>query len=275
MKIYRNLSEIKRKDKLGRRLSLTGLGILFLGMLASFVPTWYPPDQPAPAGAIARFLFLYWPMISFAALPLGFLSASIGSYFINRFARRRWPGSKFVDRPDQVLERSLKGLDDKHSYFVHSLPTSYVLTGSFGLIQFAVRSDRGRVTVNGDRWREPFSLGRLFTLFAREGVGNPQAELADQERRLRQWLQKVSVNGAASGKENGKVEEIPIGNATVFLNDSVQLDINNPSIAVLRGDQVKDYVRKRSKEVKVPAELLRTLNQTLEQNAAYQAEETE
>jgi hypothetical protein len=38
------------------------------------------------------------------------------------------------------------------------------------VLVFAVRSDRGRVQVSGDRWREPFSLGRLLTIFAREGV---------------------------------------------------------------------------------------------------------
>ena len=44
MKLYRNVSEIRRKEMLGRRLSLIGLGVLFIGLLASFVPSWFPPS---------------------------------------------------------------------------------------------------------------------------------------------------------------------------------------------------------------------------------------
>ncbi len=171
MKLYRNRTEIRRKETLGRRLSLVGLGILFIGLLASFIPSWLPPGQPA-GSAPAQFLQENWTWISFAALPLGFIFASFGSYYINRFARRRWPGMKTVARPDEMLERSLKGFDDKYGYFVWSLPAHHVLVGPHGLMVFALRSDRGKVTVQGDRWREPFSIGRFFTVFARR-CGEP------------------------------------------------------------------------------------------------------
>ena len=68
MKSYRNYKEIKRKETMGRRLSMAGLGILFVGLMASFVPTWLPPDQPATT-PLTQFLQQYWTWISFAALP--------------------------------------------------------------------------------------------------------------------------------------------------------------------------------------------------------------
>ena len=40
MKVYRNLKEIRRKDTIGRRFTLTGMGVLALGFVASLVPTW-------------------------------------------------------------------------------------------------------------------------------------------------------------------------------------------------------------------------------------------
>ena len=272
MKIYRNAKDILRKDKMGRRFSMLGLGILFVGMIASFVPTWYPPDQPAPSGAIQAFLYHYWTLISFLALPLGFLTASIGSYFINRFARRTWPGSKMIARPDEVLERNLKGLDDKHAYYAYSLPVPYALSGPFGLINLAIRSDKGKVTIEGNRWREPFSFTRIFTIFAREGVGNPSKELAEQEQYLRNYLQKVQ-NGAAEAGNN--LSEVPITSAVVFLNEGVQLVLNNPELTVLRADQLKDFVRRRTKEVKVPNVTQKLLTQTLSENAIHQDGEEE
>ncbi len=120
MKVYRNTKEMTKKEAIGRRFSLTGLLILMVGMLASFIPSWYPPGTPAP-NAVVAFLQQYWALASFIALPAGFLAASVGSYFINRFARRRWPGSKTPARPDELLERSMKGFDDKYAYFVQRL----------------------------------------------------------------------------------------------------------------------------------------------------------
>ena len=207
MKIYRNLDEIQKKEQRGRRLSMIGLGILMVGLLASFVPTWLPPDEPATT-PLTQFLQQYWMWISFVSLPIGFIFASVGSYYINRFARRRWKGSKTIARPDEMLERSLKGFDNKYGYFAWSLPAHYLLAGPCGVIIFAARSDKGRVSVDGDKWREPFSLGRIFTVFAREGLGNPEQRsaragrqdtrnsqrltaLATDDRRIRRWLERA------------------------------------------------------------------------------------
>jgi hypothetical protein len=268
MKLYRNLNEIRRKESLGRRLSLTGLVILFIGLLASFVPSWLPPDQPA-INPLARFVQTNWTWISFAALPLGFIFASFGSYFINRFARRRWPGSRLIARPDELLERSMKGFDDKYAYFAWSLPANYVLVGPTGIQVFAVRSDKGRVTVQGERWREPFSLSRFFTVFAREGVGNPAFELEEQVRKLRALLNRAG-GGAEGSADSGPYAAVPIEPVAVFLNPEMQLTLENPVIPVLRADQVKDFVRRKGREVKLNNALLREVTDYLVQNSRHQ-----
>ncbi|MCC6168424.1 MAG: hypothetical protein IT329_14470 [Caldilineaceae bacterium] len=268
MKLYRNLREIRRKEALGRRLSLIGLLILFVGLLASFVPSWLPPDQPA-TNPLARFIQLNWTWISFAALPLGFIFASFGSYFINRFARRRWPGSRIIARPDEMLERSMKGFDDKYAYFAWSLPAHYVLAGPNGILVFAVRSDKGRVTVQGERWREPFTLGRFFTVFAREGVGNPAFELEEQIRKLRALLNRPAGEAAGDGAA-GPFANIPIEPVAVFLNPEMQLTLENPVIPVLRPDQVKDFVRRKAREARLSNATVRELTDYLAQNSRHQ-----
>ena len=272
MKAYRNIKEIKRRETLGRRLSLAGLAVLFIGLLASFVPTWISPTAP-PQSGINGFLQEYWSWISFTALLTGFLFASIGSYYINRYARRRWPGSKYIERPDEVLERNMKGFDDKFSYFAQSLPASYVLAGPNGVTIFALRGDKGRVIVNGDKWREPFSLSRIFTAFAREGVGNPSKDLEEQKAHVRELLASSAAQNAAGEPIN--LADVPMDGATVFLNQNVQLELANPTVPVLRADQVKDYVRGRAKEVKLSSAIQRTLTEFLTQSAVFQEEVTE
>jgi MFS family permease len=260
MKVYRNIKEIRRKDSIGRRFTLTGMGVLALGFLASLVPTWFPPDAPIQPG-INGFLQQYWSWISFGALFVGFLCASIGSYYINRYARRRWPGSRFVERPEQVLERNLKGLDDKFAYFVQSLPAGYLLAGPNGITIFALRSDKGKVVVEGNRWKEPFSLTRFFTFFAREGVGAPDQEIEEQKNKLRALL----AGGAG-------LADVPMDGAAVFLNPQINLTLNNPVIPVLLPEQVKDHVRARVKEARVPNATQRTLVEYLAANAVWQEE---
>jgi hypothetical protein len=261
MKVYRNVKEIRRKDTIGRRFTLSGMGVLAIGFIASLVPTWYPPDAPIQPG-IVGFVQQYWSWISFGALFIGFLCASIGSYYINRYARRRWPGSRFVERPDQVLERNLKGLDDKFAYFSQSLPGSnYLLAGPNGITVFALRSDKGKVVVDGNKWKEPFSITRFFTFFAREGVGAPDQELEEQKSKLRALLAQKEGLG-----------EVPMDSAAVFLNPMVQLEINNPVIPVLKPEQVKDHVRARVKEARVPNATQKALVEFLASQAEWQEE---
>jgi hypothetical protein len=268
MKIYRNISEIKRKEKLGRRLSLGGLGVLFIGLLVSFLPLWNAPTDPA-AVVSGDFMQLYGPsIVSLVALVGGFVLATFGSYYTNRFASRRWPGSRFYERPDEVLERNLKGFDDKYSLYLFSLPAAYVLTGPNGVTLLAVRTDKGRVTVQGDKWREPFSVGRLLTAFGREGVGNPGQDLAEQEVRIRALL------GAEGADGEGKVVDpttVPIDGAAVFLNQDIVLDVSNPSVPALRGDQLKDYVRGRAKQLRLANATQRGVDEILVSHATYQA----
>lgn len=260
MKVYRNFTEIQRKERLGRRASLGGMLVLLIGLIASFVPTWYPPGTEVQ-GAIGQFLQANWGVISFAALPIGFLAASYGSYYITRYARRRWPGHNVVARPDEMLERSLKGIDDKHSLFIFSLPVGFVLVAPTFLLTFVVRSDRGQVQVDGARWRERWSLGRIFGLFAREGMGNPPQELAEMERKMRAFL---STQGAVESGVNS--EEIPMEGAVVFLSAETRATLNNPTVPVLRFDEVKDFVRKRAKENKPPPAQMRAATSFLQQN---------
>ena len=213
--------------------------ILFFGLLASFTPNWFPPDEEA-ANSLVAFVQRYWTVISFGALAVGFIASNIGSYYINRFAPRRWPGSKRVARPDEVVESGLKGFDDKYALFLWGLDdVPYLLVGPSGVRVFLVRSDKGMVRVDGDSFREQFSLGRLLTFLNREGLGKPMREKEEAELKVRELFQE----GESSGVLVMNAADIPIESAAVFINPAMQLELENPSLPVLRVDQLKKYVR--------------------------------
>ncbi len=270
MKIYRNAIEIKQKETRGRRISLVGLAVLFVGLMSSFMPTWYPPDEPS-ANALINFVQFNWPYISFGSLFIGFIMASIGSHYINRYAVRRWPGSKTVARPDQLVERSVKGFDSKYGLYLYSLPkVGYAISGPCGLLALVPRGDKGKVKVTGSKWKEPFSIGRLFTVFAREGIGNPGAELEEQQKTLQAMLDQ----GIAEGHD---LADIPIQGAVLFINPEMVVELNGADVEVLRSDQMKDYVRRMTKEVRLKGAQVRALNDFLATKAegGESAEETD
>ncbi len=239
MKVYRNLSYIKARERLGRRITLAGLLVLLLGLAASFTPNWLPPDEPAQ-GAVLRFLQQYWAYISFGALAVGFLASSAGSYFINRFAPRRWPGTKQIARPDELIERSLKGFDDKYTLFLWALASApYLLVGPPGIFVFVVRGDKAQVRVEGDSWRERFSLGRILTAFTREGLGNPSRELEE----TRQAVQELLRQGVDADQLHLDPAGVPVHGAVVFIHPRAQLTLESPTVPVLRPNEVKKFVR--------------------------------
>lgn len=263
MKVYRNTTEIAAKDKRGRNMSMLGLGILFIGLLASFIPSWFPLGT-TPSNPIFVFLQQYWTIISFAALPLGFLAASFGSYYVTRYARRRWAGTNVIARPDEMVERGLKGLDDKYSLFIFSLPVAYVLLTPFSIMTLAVRSDKGKVRVEGDKWKEGWGMGRLLTIFSREGVGHPPSELDDQTKKIQTYLANVPAPSD---------DPVLIEGAVLFINSETLLEMSNPSVPVVRVDQFKDYLRKRSKETKANPAVMRAVADYMQtHNRAIEAE---
>lgn len=239
MKVHRNLAAIKSREQRGRRIALSGLLILFVGLLASFTPNWFPPDAVAP-NPLVGFIQRYWTVVSFGALAVGFIASNVGSYYINRFAPRRWGGGKRVSRPDELVESGLKGFDDKYALFLWWLEEApYLLVGPDGVRVFLVRSDKGTVRISGERWRERFSLGRLLTYLNREGLGNPMREMEETELKVRELLQ----DGEAKSALGMNAADVPIESAALFINPATKLEVENPSLPVLRVDQLKKYVR--------------------------------
>lgn len=269
MRIYRNLDEIQKKEKLGRQITLVGLIVLFVGLLSSFTPNWYPPDAEV-GNALLRFLQMYWAYISFGALALGFIASNIGSYYINRFAPRRWPNSDRVARPDEILAQSMKGFDNKYTLFLWSLSvTSYLLVGPSGIFIFILRGDKGQVTVQGDKWKEAFSITRFFTAFTREGLGNPSRELTETEQKVEQLLQA----GVESGELDADISDVPIEGAVVFINPAVELNLEGPNVSVLHSDEMKKFLRSKGKETRIDNADLRAITEYLHEKSVITEEE--
>lgn len=223
MKIIKNEKLIKRNGTIGNWTTLGALAILGTGMYLSFR---------------RQDLFIY----SLVALLVGFVLTQVGMYMGNKFGRS--------PRPDEKLDAGLKGLQNDFVIYHYTTPASHLLVGPSGVWVLLPYHQRGQVTFKKNRWKMSGGgfLQAYMRIFGQESLGRPDIEIEAEIESLKKYLSKKMDDSA-----------IPDINAVmVFTSDDVEIDGENSPVPALKLKQVKEFMRQRAKEKKVPFE---TLNQ--------------
>jgi len=216
MKIVRNESYIRKRSQIARYASLGGLAALLVTMV-----TWFPAQQNPQLLTI-----------SFAGLLIGFILAQVGIYYGNRFAR--------ADRPEEVLNKSLKGLDDRYILYHYVWPTPHVLLGPDACYVMNVYWQSGRITARGDRWKQSLGWRRLLLWFGQESIGNPVKAAQLEIRSLQSYLAKKLPDV--------RVTLTPV---IVFGSPDVELDVADVSVPVVHAKKLKEWLRSSDREQKL------------------------
>jgi ferritin len=91
-------------------------------------------------------------------------------------------------------------------------------------------------------------------IFGQEGIGRPDYEIENEIRALKKYLVKHMDES-----------EIPEINALmVFTNENVEVDAGDSPVPALKLKQIKEFIRQKAKEKKVPAETINQLKSVLE-----------
>jgi hypothetical protein len=176
-------------------------------------------------GALAGFFFLQQNILVWTVgIILSLIFSAYGNYAMRRWGR--------PPRPDQIIERELKGLDDKYHLYAWNLAVPYVLLSPQGLYVFATRDQGGKITVKGTRWSSKFSVSRVFLALAQEGLGNPGNEAVQMAGRLENWIKTKAPELQAS-----------VQPAVLFLAPNVQLTIDEPAVPVMQVEGLKKWLR--------------------------------
>ncbi len=223
MRVSRNDNLIARRNKYAGYATLAGL--------------------LCAIGALAGFFFLQQNILIWTVgIILSLLFSAYGNYAMRRWGR--------PPRPDQIIEKELKGLDDKFHLYAWDLPVPYVLLSPQGVYTFVTRDQGGKITVNGSRWSSKFNVARVFFAFAQEGLGNPGAEAANQAAKLETWIKAKMPEAQLS------VEPV-----VLFLANNVELNINEPAVPVLQVDGLKKWLRGAGKRASLRNADYRALEQ--------------
>jgi hypothetical protein len=214
MRVTVNEDFIRRRAKIARWTTLVGLGVLFLGLIASFNEAYY-----------------YW---SLPALVIGFLLANVSGFNSSRYVKE--------PRPDQLLAKSLRGFDNTYHLFNYTALIPHVLLTPSRVYAMLVKPQEGVIHQRGKRWRRDFSLRRIFFFFGEEAVGNPPREAVASAERLQSALDD------AFGDESPSVEPLVVfthPNAQLVLAESS--DDDTSQVSVLAGARLKKHLRAQPK----------------------------
>jgi hypothetical protein len=231
MNINRNDPLIKRNARIGQVTMFVALAVLAGGMFVSF-------QYPEQAN---------W---SFLALLLGFVLSQVGIYYSNRYSRK--------PRPDELIDQALKGMDKKYALYHYLTPATHLLVGPSGLWVLLPYYQRGTITFSKGRWRQQGGglLYQYLKLFAQEGLGRPDMDVANQANALKSYLQKRLPE-----------ESLPeIQAALVFTNPKAQIaipeDENPPAETVLLKD-LKELIRKSGKSKTISQDKVKLIQDAL------------
>jgi len=230
MKIVINEKMIRRNARIGQVMGAAGLLVLAGGMYISIKM----PTQIA---------------FSWGALVLGFTLAQVGIYFGNRWGRR--------PRMDEALSQALKGLDNRYTLYHYSTPAGHLLVGPAGVWVLIPLYQRGVITYEKGHWRQKGGgIGLTYLkMFAQEGLGNPDVEVATRVGGIKQDLEKKMT----------AVQVPPIQVALVFTNEQAVLQVDDAPIPAVAAKKLKDLIRKAAKNDPLSLTKLEAIQNTLGQ----------
>ncbi len=208
MRVIRNDAFIQQRTKFTQRGSLIGMGLLIASV----------------------FLTSKNILISWLLLLAGFITAMYAVRVGNRFVR--------PPRPDAVLDKLLKGLDNKYTIYHYFLPAEHILLTPSGLIAIRTQTQSGNIVARKGRWLQRSFAQRLRIFLGEVGLGNPTREL---QREIGETSDALS---GLLGGEDGDEGAVPVEGVVAFLSAKAHLDVQDAEYPVVAAEQLKATVRK-------------------------------
>jgi hypothetical protein len=225
MKIITNPKLIARNAKIGLWGQIIGLLLLLSATVLSF--------QSITLLGLSLILFAF-----------GLIISQTGIYFGNRWSRR--------PRPDEYLDKSLKGLDRNYTLYHYRSPIAHLLIGPAGIWALLPRNVRGKVTYLQARGRWKHKGGAAFLkFFGQEGLGRPELDLDNEISRIETLLANIQNSPP------------PVHAALVFTHEEIHIEANNSPVPAIPAKKLKSFVRKQAKQKRLSDEKINEITALL------------
>jgi hypothetical protein len=206
MQHYANNTLIKRNGRLSRGMIYLGLGLTI-------------------AAAIIVFREPNFVLLALILMLTGGLISQIGTALFNRFGRE--------PRMDQIIDASLKGLDDRYAIFHYLLGTDHVLVTPEGVFSIIPRLEEGEINYRDNKWYHKKPRGRLTVRNRERALRGFEKEAFREANSVEQSLQKNLESG----------DDINVQPLVVFVAKEVNLDLGETTLLATHRKKLKDMVR--------------------------------
>jgi len=239
MKIITNEELIEKRKKWASILSPLALFLLLGGLALNIFSI--RSEQVDP-------LYFYGTM---SLLVFGFIASTIASGLVNQWVKE--------PRSDQVLEKLLKGFDNKNTMLNYTRPESpHILVGQSKIYSITTKRQDGEITVIDNKWRRKFRLSDIYRFFANEGLGRPYDESKQSAQNLANFIQNNFPDDLADEDLT-----LPIEPIIVLTHPNVLLTVESSDIPTMQSGQLKAYIRQSTKGAAIKAEIRRALIEML------------
>jgi hypothetical protein len=219
MKIYIDQKAVKRNALIGKVLRWTSLGCMLIGLIAVF-------SQEISANTTLFSVF-------FSIMIIGVLLSSISSFFTTRYGKS--------PRPDELIDKSFKGLDDRYKIYHYRSSIPHLLVGPAGIWSITPTFVDGVISFDEKKkiWihKKNSFLNRFLS---KEYFPNPISDLSHHKKELEKLI----------GSDNNFISnDQQLNSLIILMHKNIILnglsEYNN--ILILPFEKVKDRFRKLSK----------------------------
>ncbi|NTW43037.1 MAG: hypothetical protein HGB14_01080 [Anaerolineaceae bacterium] len=184
--------------------------------------------------------------VYFGLMIVGVFISSVGSHLTSRYGRS--------PRPDELLDKAFKGLDDKFSILHYKSSIAHLMIGPAGLWSLIPSYVDGVISYNKYKKMWVRKGGSFINKFlSREAFGRPDKELIQNQKDLQKILKSIGYD-----------DKVVLKCAVILLNKNtiVEENDNESEILILPFEKAKEKFRKLSKaQIEIPPELINALSE--------------
>lgn len=210
MQRYADDRAIARNGRFGRILTFGGLGVMGVGLVASIV---WPKEVNLVLGSAF----------------VGIFGSQFGMVYYNKWGRR--------PRVDEIVDDSLKGLDNRFSVFHYKLGTNHALISPAGVFALVPRWDQGEVSYRQGKWTVFQQKGGMFRRTGERPLRGVESSAQAEADSLAYALKK----------KLGRTEDVPTQALLVFMHPKASLKAKGAPMQSVHAKKLKETLRQLPK----------------------------
>ena len=205
-------------------------------------------------------IFLIVGLATLIFYGLGIIFVGISIYFFiksNQYKKGK--------TGETLIEETLEGLSDNY-YLVNDvmLPESYgnidhIILGPNGIFVIESKNYDGKIICNGDEWHRHYEGGLTISMRGRPywkpprdyDIGSPSKQVKRNAVKLKQFIQKTFK------------KPIWVEGIVVFTNPNAELELNNPSVPILKVEELYNFIKNKKLRIKFSQKELKSIGKLI------------